>query len=129
MDTDVSLWVRRAGIHLSSARALLDVGNFLDVYFHCQQALELLLKGLYVDRHGELAPRLHSLAVVAEAIPVEVPEQYVSLLDRLTKLYVGTRYDPSQFSDIDDRTNAADVMTQTEEAFAWLRAQLSLKSD
>lgn len=91
MDVDTSQWVKRAEMHLSSARGLLDLGNYLDVYFHCQQALELLLRAIYSERHRELAPRLHSLPALAEAVPIEIPSNYGKLIRRLTELYIETR--------------------------------------
>jgi HEPN domain-containing protein len=129
MDEDARLWAERAGVHLGSARALLPVGSYLDVYFHCQQCLELELKALYMTRHHRPAPRIHDLRRLAEAVPVEVPAEHVSVLRRLTELYVGTRYDFAEMGALDDPSVAAEILRATEGAHQWLTALLRPQSE
>lgn len=65
---DADGWSTLSARDLAAAKALLAAGVHLAIGFHCQQAVEKTLKGLYVARTGEVPPRTHDLARLARAV-------------------------------------------------------------
>ena len=49
---------------LSTAEAMYTSKRYLYVSFMCQQAIEKLVKGIYVFHYGEEAPRTHNIWVI-----------------------------------------------------------------
>lgn len=124
---------------LETARAMFASGRYLYVVFMCQQAIEKLVKGLYVLFCEEEPPRSHNISMVfnkiVEAQPgkfgdvetyVQRKDQYGAFFIRLLAYYIAERY-PSykeKLSQAVDQQEAAEVLSATEEVFIWL---LSLK--
>ncbi|MGE5544121.1 MAG: HEPN domain-containing protein [Bacillota bacterium] len=118
---------------------MLNSGRYLYVVFMCQQAIEKLVKGLYILFCGEEPPRTHNISIifkkVVESHPdkfeyidsfIEKKEQYGYFFLRLMAYYIAERY-PSykeKLSQAVGEQEAAEVMATTEEVFEWL---LSLK--
>jgi HEPN domain-containing protein len=118
---------------------MLSTGRYLYVVFMCQQAIEKLVKGLYVLFCEGEPPRTHSISIVFKKVVesqsdkfedlesyLEKREQYGSFFERLLAYYIAERY-PSykeKLSETVDRREATEVLSTTEEVFKWL---LSLK--
>ena len=116
--------MEKAHRELAAAKVMLEHGFLDNVFFHCQQALELALKGLYIDRHGQLAPKIHNLVELSQHIPISIPDQFRTLFRRLSRIYVRSRYDMNFWTALDDREEAQKVLAATEEALEWLAGQL-----
>ena len=54
MEKVVSEWVEISEYDLKTAEAMLATARYLYVAFMCQQAIEKILKALYVQQKGEL---------------------------------------------------------------------------
>ena len=117
-------WMERARRELAAAEAVLEYGILEDVFFHCQQALELGLKSLYLQRHGRLAPKIHDLVELAGHVPIEIPSRFGPLFRWLSRLYARTRYDIELVAELQDEEGARSTLAATEEAFEWLAEQL-----
>ena len=50
----VDYWIDIADYDLKTAKSMLDSGRYLYVLFMCQQALEKIIKSLYVNKFDEL---------------------------------------------------------------------------
>ena len=57
----VEYWLDIAEYDLETARAMQSGGRYLYTVFMCQQALEKLLKAIYLTQKSEEAPRTHNL--------------------------------------------------------------------
>lgn len=74
---------------LETAKAMLNAGRYLYVVFMCQQAIEKLVKGIYVLYTGNEAVRTHNIWIVFNAVFSK--EEYRKLVtdesfdDRLTE--------------------------------------------
>ncbi len=121
---DPKAWMEKAHRELAAAKVMLEHGFLDNVFFHCQQALELALKGLYIDRHGELAPKIHNLVELSNYIPIAVPDQFGTLFRRLSRIYVRSRYEMDFWAALNDREEAQQALAATEEALKWLTEQL-----
>ena len=92
--------------------------------FHCQQALEKLLKGIVVEqRSPEYVRRTHDLVSLAEELNLQISEEQFRLLRRLGELYVPSRYGEEDV-DLGDES-LIDWLRQATELFSWLRQLLS----
>lgn len=72
------------------ARSLLASGGYSGTAFHCHQAAEMLLKGLWIHRKRSAPPRFHDL--VQLGADLEVPDDVIAALRRLNPEYVIARY-------------------------------------
>ena len=61
-------WEDVAKYDLETAEAMLATGRYLYVVFMCQQAIEKLVKGLYVLYTGHEAKRTHNIWIIFDAI-------------------------------------------------------------
>jgi HEPN domain-containing protein len=92
--------------------------------FHCQQALEKLLKSILIERSPTgRTKRTHDLVFLAESVEVSLSEAQFQFLRRLGELY-----NPSRYGDEDVDFEYAlpeEWRRQTKELFSWLRQLLS----
>lgn len=130
-----SYWEDIAAYDMETARAMLDSGRYLYVVFMCQQAIEKLVKGLFVLFCEEEPPRSHNISMIFKKViesqsdkfeGIETytvkKEKYGSFFVKLLAYYIAERY-PSykeKLSQAVDRQEAVEVLTTTEEVFAWL---------
>jgi len=76
-------WKAHAERDLDAAQAMFDAGRWFYVTFCCQQAVEKLVKGLYVLYVDENVPRIHNIKALVERfegkLVVSIPEVYMGL--------------------------------------------------
>jgi HEPN domain-containing protein len=138
-------WEDIARYDLDTARAMLGAGRYLYVVFMCQQAIEKLVKGLFVLYKKEEPPRTHNIVLVIKKIfndqLLEIKmiadnksyqvklEEYSPFFARLLAYYISERY-PSYKEKLSvsiDRIEATEVLGKTEEAFIWLSSLKKFK--
>ncbi|MGQ9571973.1 MAG: HEPN domain-containing protein [Dehalococcoidia bacterium] len=92
--------------------------------FECQQALEKLLKAIWVEQAPQgYPPREHNLVSLAEKVGLQLSAEQLQFLDDLSRQYKPTRYaDAAVEYSVEEAEN---YYRKTEEQFAWLRQQLS----
>ena len=131
-------WEEAAKYDLETAKAMLVSGRYLYVVFMCQQAIEKLVKGLYVLYTGNEAKRTHNIWIIFDAVFSK--EEYGSLVTDeffeqrvaenklffadLLYYYISERY-PSYKQKVSEKVGEAkakEVLTRTEEAFLWLQS-------
>ena len=59
-------WLDMAEYDLETAGAMYEKGRWIYVQFMCQQALEKLVKGLYILYVDDDIPRVHNIRAVLE---------------------------------------------------------------
>lgn len=57
----VEHWLDIAHYDLDTAEAMQNSDRYLYTVFMCQQAVEKLLKAIYIQQNGQEAPRTHTL--------------------------------------------------------------------
>ena len=89
-------WLDTAQYDLETAEAMLDSKRWLYVVFMCQQAIEKLVKGLYVLYIDDNVPRTHNITVLIEKmehlLPKKMTEENYDLIEELTIYYIKGRY-------------------------------------
>jgi HEPN domain-containing protein len=123
-------WLEFAKRDLAAARALMAAGSHLHVAFACQQALEKVLKALFVGQRAAIPPKTHDLAALAEAVDVDPMERrrHLPFLKELADLCVRSLYpDPAwqeMIAQLDRRETAERLPRDAEEVYTWLEAKL-----
>jgi len=119
-------WLDIAEYDLATAEDMNRSARWLYVAFMCQQAIEKLVKGLYVLYVDEDVPRVHNISQVinkyADQLSEDVLESYYVLFEKLTSFYIAGRYPKYKdtVSQLLDKKEAEGLLKQTKEVFAWL---------
>jgi HEPN domain-containing protein len=119
-------WLDNAQYDLDTADALLSNGRWLYVVFMCQQAIEKLVKGLYVLYVDDHIPHVHAIRQIIRKFEADLPEsvspERYELFDKLSAFYLEGRYTDykKKMFELLDKQEAETFMRQTKEAFAWL---------
>jgi HEPN domain-containing protein len=119
-------WLDIAEYDLESAKSMFTGGRRLYVVFMCQQAIEKLIKGLYILYIDDNVPRTHDISEIFKCfenkLPIAVSEKKYNLFDILSGHYLNNRYPEyrKKLSSQLDETKAKEILTQTEEEFKWL---------
>jgi HEPN domain-containing protein len=117
-------WLRRAEDDLAVAELVLERAHHELCMFHCQQALEKLLKSILIERSPSgRARRTHDLVFLAAAVDATLSEGQFQFLRRLGELYNPSRYGDE---DVDfEYAPPEEWLRPTKELFSWLRQHLS----
>jgi HEPN domain-containing protein len=119
-------WLETAQYDLETAKAMLNTGRWLYVVFMCQQAVEKLVKGLYILYIDDNVPRTHNIRSLVDKFTPQlsepITEDRYSLFEDLTYYYINGRYTDYQQNLRSQLTEekAAVFYSRTEEAFTWL---------
>ena len=124
MKPETERWVKLAEGDLEMASAALERELYSPCMFHCQQALEKLLKAIWVEKASAgVPPRKHDLVELAQEVDLELSQEWI---DFLADLY--GQYNPSRYGDVAvaySRDEGENYYQRTSELFGWLRQQLS----
>lgn len=128
MTDQVQYWIQIATYDLETAEAMLDSNRFLYVGFMCHQAIEKLLKGLYVAKNNSVPPRVHNLARLLKLVKLDsdIPNDLLDILNTLNPLNIATRYPDQDFEILKDldQEYATEMLTDTRRLFEWLKTKM-----
>ena len=119
-------WLDVAQYDLDTAETMLNGGRWLYVVFMCQQAVEKLVKGLYVLYLGDNVPKTHNIRVIIDKyenlLSEALTDERLDLFEDLTIHYLNGRYTDykQKMSERLNKEAAMDYYKRTKEAFAWL---------
>jgi HEPN domain-containing protein len=119
-------WLETAQYDLDTADAMFASGRWVYVVFMCQQAIEKLVKGLYVLYVDDNVPKTHNIRILVERfesrLQEPVTDERYNLFEDLTIHYINGRYTDykQSLNERLDKQTAADFIKLTKEAFAWL---------
>ncbi|MDR3324574.1 MAG: HEPN domain-containing protein, partial [Spirochaetaceae bacterium] len=94
--------------------------------FCCQQALEKLVKGLYLLYLDDNIPKIHNINTLidrfSDKLTEEIDERWRNLFDRVTNFYISGRYPKyiSSLGSVVNKAQAGFVLKESKEAFEWL---------
>ena len=124
----VQNWITLAEYDLKTAEAMLQAERYLYVAFTCQQAMEKLLKALFVKEKDQTPPYTHNLLRLTDTLTIaaELDEEKNRFLVTLNSYYIESRYteEMSELSEMLHRENAQSIFSTTQELFTWLRDQI-----
>lgn len=124
MKPEAAAWLEKAEEHLDAALVLLKGGHYPQSIFLSEQAVETLLKTIWVERASEgVPPRTHDLVFLAEDLNLDLSEDQLEFLRALSEQYMPTRYAdiPAEYTE----ESAENYYRKTQEIFSWLRRLLS----
>lgn len=127
IEDNINEWISIALYDLETAQAMFNTGRYLYVVFMCQQAIEKLLKALFLHKTQKMPPRTHNLLYLVDKIELEISEDKRSFFSHLNQFYLESRYpgERIKFSEEIDKTFAKKIYLKTEEAWKCLRKLLS----
>jgi HEPN domain-containing protein len=120
-------WLRYAENDRSSARHLLASEDYEACAFHCQQAVEKLLKAIIVKQTGQRPPHIHDLTTLLRKIGgLRIDEALAQSIRNIDAYYVGTRYpldvvDPGTFR----KPLAESAVQKMDEVFTWFLSRIT----
>ena len=122
----IDYWLDIAEYDLKTSKAMLDTGRFLYTVFMAQQALEKLLKALYLKNKQEEPPFTHNLLYIAKATSLEFTVEQKEFLNKLTAYYIEGRYPlyKEKLSTLVDKEEADKVFNTATEMFSWIKSQI-----
>ncbi len=119
-------WLDSARYDLDTADTMYAGGRWLYVVFMCQQAIEKLVKGLYVLYVDDNVPKTHNIRVLVERfenlLPEAITDEHYNLFEDLTIHYLNGRYTDykQKLSERMNKHTATEFLKRSKEAFAWL---------
>ena len=118
-------WASLAEYDLVTAKAMLKSGRYVYVAFTCQQAIEKILKAVYVKRKNGTPPYTHNLTKLADDIGVlsELSDQHHKMLETLNLYYIQSRYAEhiERLASELSKTSARLILSETGKLYAWLK--------
>ncbi len=91
MDNVVDRWVMQALHDLENAKKNMEIEVYDVCLILCQQAVEKMLKALYIKKTGnESPPRIHSLRKLVEE--TNMSDKALKLVGKLDSYYLALRY-------------------------------------
>lgn len=103
---------------------MLSSARYLYVVFMCQQAIEKIIKALYINKFDSDPPKSHNLAFIFQMLGIQVSVEISSFLNLLSAHYIQNRYPDykSRLSAILSKDKAERYLKQTEEVYKWLKS-------
>ena len=119
-------WLSYAQNDLESAEVMMKSGRWFYTIFMCQQAIEKLVKGLYILYADDNVPRLHDINGILDRFKDKFPEKptdyMVGIFDTLSQFYLRSRC-PDYYTELVSQATMETVKIlyeKSKEAFKWL---------
>ncbi|MGA2296028.1 MAG: HEPN domain-containing protein [FCB group bacterium] len=127
-DKTINNWLKIAEYDLTSAEAMLNSKRYIYVAFMCQQAIEKLLKAIYVKQKNETPPYIHNLNKLFSSIKLDdkISDVKKLFIVELNNYYVESRYaeDIAEISKKINKKKATEILKVTQELFEWLKCNI-----
>lgn len=128
-DKTVQYWIELSEYDLKVAESMLEKGHYLYVGFMCHQAVEKMLKAVYVSKNKTAPPYIHKLDKLIElaGLRESFSEDRYDIIDELTPLNIQARY-PAYKDAIHrliGKEKAEEIQSKTRELIQWLKAEIA----
>lgn len=123
----IAYWIDLSEYDLNVAGSMSEKGHYLYMGFMCHQAVEKMLKAIYVAKFNTVPPHIHKLDKLIELTGLKdaISEIQYDLIDELIPLNIQARYPAYKdaiYKLIDDG-KAKDILTKTGALISWLKEQ------
>lgn len=118
-------WLAKAEEDIKSAKTMLESSHYTWCAFIGQQAIEKILKALYIKQIQKIPPYIHKLERLVELLKIELPTGLMQNLIHIDKYYIATRY-PSYVIklNIENKKKCQDMFQKTKEIYQWLKKKI-----
>jgi len=128
LEEKVKHWIELADSDILSAEVLAEKKRNLHAGFHCQQAVEKIIKGYFIKIKNDVHPHIHNLlklARLAELLDILSVEQ-IAFLEKLNPLYIEARYDSYKNEIAETLTDEVvkNILKQTKEFMLWIKEKM-----
>ena len=119
-------WFLQSDYDLETAEHMLQSGRNVYCIFMCHLSLEKALKGLYIKRLNQFAPRLHNLMYFVERLALEPEDAQRDFIKRLNEKGTTTRYPEDLRKMIKDYSHKQtnEIYQQTKTVLQWIKSLL-----
>ena len=122
-------WTDMSGYDFDTAKAMLMTKRYLYVGFMCHQAVEKMLKAVFVSKKApETLPYIHNLTKLARAADIfeAMATEQQDILSRLEPLNVESRYPRAKDDVLEILTDeyCQTILAETEALIIWLKTHL-----
>ena len=133
-----SYWEEYAQYDLDTANVMFDTGRYLYSVFMCQQAIEKIVKGIYVLYTGEEPVKTHNIALIfnnlcdREDFRRLVTDkdfdrrrgEYTPIFVRLLAFYISARYPTykEKLTSTLTKAETEEIMIKAKEVFLWVQS-------
>ena len=127
-ETDVGAWLEYAEADRRSAHNAMQAADYRDVAFHCQQAIEKLLKAVIVRQTSQRPLYAHNLWKLWQSISgVALPPDIEEALAALNPHYFLSRYPIMEVEY--DLGAAQEVLDRMERVWQWFTETMNLSAE
>lgn len=124
MEEEFTLWHQKAKESLDDAVSSLKSHRYGLTVFCCQQALEKLLKAAVVRLKNQRPRKIHDLLPLLKDSGLEVSENYVAEIAKISKFYFLVRYPDISRKFFATPEIAKQTLEKTQEVFLWIENKL-----
>src|SRR3989338_3573494 len=125
MRPEIERWLLQGKEEADTAKVCIEGKKWFAAAFWSQQAVEKVLKALYIFKKKEASGTTHSLTYLGREL--DVPKEYSSLLRDLTKEYYMSRY-PDASEDVPykiyNKEDAEHYFSICMKLIKWVESQL-----
>ena len=115
----IEYWLDIADYDMETSRSMQKSGRYLYTVFMCQQAIEKVLKALYLQEISKEAPLSHNLVYLQSLLRLNLSKAQLRVLADLTTYYIEGRY-PSykkRLSTLIGREKGSKILKESEEIY------------
>src|SRR4030067_2799763 len=128
VDEALGFWLLSSKENFETAKAMLKAGRYNFTMFMCQQAVEALLKAVFIIQKNERPEYIHKLPKLVEMIGIKIPKSIDNKILKIDAHYIKARYKEDRFNaKIYNRRNAAGLLKDTEDVLQWFTKKMKLK--
>ena len=104
---------------------MLKTGRYLYVAFMCQQAIEKILKAIYIKELADTPPYTHNLTRLLKCLHASksINTEQLKFMEVMNSYYIESRYteEIDELAEMLTAKKADEIFQSTKELFSWLR--------
>ncbi|MBS3052820.1 MAG: HEPN domain-containing protein [Candidatus Aenigmarchaeota archaeon] len=120
MENEIDRWIKRSEEDFETAKANFKIRKYRFASFLCQQAVEKALKALLLKKTKKII-RIHDLVELGKRVDIE--NNYYDSLEKLTYVYVDSRYPDTSDKDYTLQETKEDLKI-AEEVIKWIKKKI-----
>ena len=122
-------WLEYAQEDFDVAKELFQLTRYRKVIFSCEQALEKLLKTIYIEKFDKLPPRTHNIIHLSELVDIKLEKAEKKFVNQMILHYIGSRYPDMEevITQVFTKEKAEECLKETEKLWKKFYQKLKLK--